>query len=607
MSEDDQCFELRGQTADVEEDFRESEWPFSGRGKLDDVPIPNGGACVEISNVLGRAAEHTRDFSFGGQAASLPAVMGLLVDGVGNVSLPICRQQAEELIACCEKSPFGHNMNTVMDERVRKSWQLGPSALTIKNPLWHSGIEELSKLVGERLGYQRIPLQCVLYKLLLYGEGGHFEKHQDTEKEDGMIATLVVQPPSLHEGGDLVVYRCGKEKYRQDFGKADGTAPFLPHYAVHYADAEHAVERVTSGYRVVLVYSICLPTNMRHLERDLNKPMDGDLAVAISKMDTGNDFFSLLLSHEYTSKSIENFGSAAFKGVDRARFHALQQANIQAPSDKKLHFFIAKLRHKVEYLGNGGERIGDWKEWCRTESVTWYSTSGDFIGESDNVPIKLNFLNPCAETLSQLWKPHGSSDIQGYMGNEGPNKDTTYGRYAIVAWPIARHLQHTLELLSLDVAAVTLEAEKPVGQEEFRRFVDAAKVKLAAMDVEHQAEQKRRYSWKDTSRQYAFVSTRVCNALCRMLIEIGNPALVYPFFTNFIVRLKDKSNVMKYVTRIIEAFEWRDLGQALLQFVSGKNENYVMEAAMQVVELWTLIFCHCDEDTLKMLTRNFMK
>ncbi|KAG6612798.1 uncharacterized protein IUM83_03445 [Phytophthora cinnamomi] len=94
--------------------------------------------------------------------------------------------------------------------------------------------------------YKGVPTQCLLYKLLVYGEGGHFVKHQDTEKEDGMVAALVVQMPNVHEGGDLVVYRRGEEKYRHDFGKSDGTAPYLPHYAVHYADAEHSLEQVTS-------------------------------------------------------------------------------------------------------------------------------------------------------------------------------------------------------------------------------------------------------------------------------------------------------------------------------------------------------------------------
>ncbi|KAG3049888.1 hypothetical protein PI124_g24153 [Phytophthora idaei] len=163
-------------------------------------------------------------------------------------------------------------MDTKRDDNVRKSWQLEPNLIEFKNPLWKNGIEGLSKVIADRLGYKDIPLKCVPYKLLVYGEGGHFVKHQDTEKEEGMIATLVVQPPSTHEGGDLVVYRDGEVKYRHDFGKLDGTAAYLPHYAVHYADAEHALEKVTKGYRLALVYSICLPPTMRHLERQFDAP-----------------------------------------------------------------------------------------------------------------------------------------------------------------------------------------------------------------------------------------------------------------------------------------------------------------------------------------------
>ncbi|EEY53428.1 uncharacterized protein PITG_07081 [Phytophthora infestans T30-4] len=135
---------------------------------------------------------------------------GLFVDGLGAISTPLFAEQAENLIALCEKSPFGHNMDTKMDDNVRKSWQLQPNLVKFKNPLWQTGIKNLSKNVATRLGYREVLLKCLLYKLLVYGEGGHFVKHQDTEKEDGMIATLVVQPPSTHEGGDLVVYRDGE-------------------------------------------------------------------------------------------------------------------------------------------------------------------------------------------------------------------------------------------------------------------------------------------------------------------------------------------------------------------------------------------------------------
>ncbi|KAL4177223.1 hypothetical protein KRP22_002157 [Phytophthora ramorum] len=130
-----------------------------------------------------------------------------------------------------------------MDEKVRKSWQLNPDQVKLENPTWHSGMKSLTDTMAHRLGYEGASMRCVLYKLLVYEEGGHFLKRQDTEKEDGMVATLAVQLPSLHKGGDLVVYRGGEVQYRHGFGKADGMAAYFPHNAVRYADAEHSFDK----------------------------------------------------------------------------------------------------------------------------------------------------------------------------------------------------------------------------------------------------------------------------------------------------------------------------------------------------------------------------
>ncbi|KAE8904026.1 hypothetical protein PF005_g7449 [Phytophthora fragariae] len=435
MSDSDDREILYDQDPDLEEDFGTKAWPFAGKGDLDDVPAPTGAACIKMSNVLGGASEHSGDFSFGGQADQLPPIPGLFVDGVGPVPVPLWEERALKLIDKCDKSPFGHKMDTKLDESVRKSWQLAPDQVHFKNLTWQAGIDKMAVSIANRLGYKGIPLQCVLYKLLVYGEGGHFLKHQDTEKEDGMIATLVVQPPSLHEGGDLVVYRDGQVKHRHDFGTTEGTATYLPHNTVHYADAEHAVEKVTKGYRLALVYSVCLPPTMRHLERNPNKPMSAALADVIETMQAGDDCFALLLSHEYTENSIEGFGAGALKGVDRARFLSLEEANASVSAEKKLQLHLVELHHRVVFYGSRGD-IGDWDEESREEETKWYSIDGKSLGPGDNVEVKFNFLNPGQETFSQLWrKPFGSSEIHGYMGNEGPTKRTAYSRYAIIAWP----------------------------------------------------------------------------------------------------------------------------------------------------------------------------
>lgn len=153
---------------------------------------------------------------------------------------------------------------------------------------------------------------------------------------------------------------------------SEGTAPFNCHYAVHYADAEHALEKVTKGYRLALVYSICLPASMRHLKRESGRMLSDELADTISYMGPEDESFALLLSHQYTMKSIGDLGSGALKGVDSARVRVLEEANAAVAEDKKLRFFIAELTVKFETrLEEDG--------WCLrfyTEGLHWYTSSG---------------------------------------------------------------------------------------------------------------------------------------------------------------------------------------------------------------------------------------
>ena len=66
----------------------------------------------------------------------------------------------------------------------------------------------------------------VPYKFLLYKPGGHFKMHRDTEKEDRMFATMVVQLPFIHEGGDLQVRQTVAKQIGNQAGTV-GTAPIV--------------------------------------------------------------------------------------------------------------------------------------------------------------------------------------------------------------------------------------------------------------------------------------------------------------------------------------------------------------------------------------------
>ncbi|KAF1786171.1 hypothetical protein GQ600_4346 [Phytophthora cactorum] len=159
---------------------------------------------------------------------------------------------------------------------------------------WQSGIDTLTKTTWAT---------TILH--FISGEQGNFVKFVGTHKKDGAIATMVIQLPSSHEGGDLVIYRSDEVKNRHDIGKTDATAAFLPHYAIHYPDAEH------SGTSDEGIPPRCL-------------------------------------------------GIGALKGIDSVRFHALEEANSLVPAAQKPYFYIAGLAHQFE--GFRGWRCGHYKD-----------------------------------------------------------------------------------------------------------------------------------------------------------------------------------------------------------------------------------------------------
>ena len=76
----------------------------------------------------------------------------------------------------------------------------------------HKAVAEVAEQLGLADRGTAVSVDARLYKLLLYEQGGHFSAHQDTEKERGMIGTLVVQLPCAqgHTGGSLTVRHRGK-------------------------------------------------------------------------------------------------------------------------------------------------------------------------------------------------------------------------------------------------------------------------------------------------------------------------------------------------------------------------------------------------------------
>ena len=168
-------------------------------------------------------------------------------------------------------------------------------------------------------------------------------KHRDTEKEKNMFATLIIQLPSIYTGGEVVVYHDDKCKKKYDLGQKSGKSERATYYAAHFADLNHEVLEVRSGFRLVLVYSLCWSEadSSGFVASGENLLSVKKMAYALQHLDDSKRYLSMLLDHKYTPNSVETNGVKALKGVDNERFKLLKYANSRLPDEHQYDFYIA--------------------------------------------------------------------------------------------------------------------------------------------------------------------------------------------------------------------------------------------------------------------------
>lgn len=134
---------------------------------------------------------------------------GLKVDGIGTVGLPLSDRDMTALKNACHQAPFGKGSETIVDETVRKTWEINACNVQTSNQSWDNWIQNtIVQNVTEQIGVEaevRRHTRAEFYKLLLYEQGAHFKPHQDSEKALGMYGTLVVCLPTRHEGGEVLL------------------------------------------------------------------------------------------------------------------------------------------------------------------------------------------------------------------------------------------------------------------------------------------------------------------------------------------------------------------------------------------------------------------
>ncbi len=351
------------------------------------------------------------------------------VDGVGTLPAQITRPKAVKLRELGEPAAYGLGEETLVDAAVRHTWRIPNDLVTVD---WGDALDGVLESARSVLGLPvGTRLSAEFHSMLVYEVGQFFVPHQDSEKADDMVATLVVMLGSAHSGGELVVHdAAGVTAYPGTREHASAV--------VLYADQLHEVRPVKTGHRITLTYNVLA-------QRPEADGVGGDLVGQAAEL-IGRHFRQLprprwpgdevetprrlafLLDHQYTEHSLT---WSRLKGVDIDRAATLRIAADAA--DCEILLGLTEI-HEVRDAGNrydsdddpdGGLQVSE------IEVTHWRTLGAEAL---EPVGLGLSEDDVCATTPTTRLKPY-ASEYEGFMGNYGNTMDRWYRRAVVLIWP----------------------------------------------------------------------------------------------------------------------------------------------------------------------------
>ena len=370
----------------------------------------------------------------------------LEVDGVGVLSFPVPEAQVGALIAAAERAPYGKGPDTLVDTSVRDCRQIAAARIHVSGGAWGDTFKRILDQAATGLGCPAERLDARLYKLLVYEPGGFFAAHRDTEKADGMIATLAISLPVAGAGGELVV----RHRDREVCIDMHAEEPSELAFAAFYADCIHEVRAVREGHRLSLLFSLCLraaDTDTPRHAPDFASHVDR-IAARIEEWrgrDDASDKLVWVLDHDYSEAGLS---FSTLKNRDAALARVLAPAAVRADCELYAAIVHATVHGDATYHGDYVDGWGEWGDEDADdmeidevyESRIWLDGwAGRDGGEPpfEEVPVLPGELLPQgalddAEPDEQ--RLHEAS------GNEGVSLERAYRHAALVVWPRSRTL-----------------------------------------------------------------------------------------------------------------------------------------------------------------------
>lgn len=196
----------------------------------------------------------------------------------------------------------------------------------ILNPKWNAYLTDVLVPRIQKEMAITTTFKASLYKLLLYKSGSFFKPHRDTEKEERMFGTLVIQLPSRFNGGQLVVEHDKKTKTIDFSSNVEAGNEFGTFFSSFYCDCKHEILPVSGGTRMCLVYNLVMDvvdgTSSIVPTAPVLRDIDVQLANICDEWKKANAPTKIVygLSHKYTERSIS---LESLKSTDKVVAEAL--------------------------------------------------------------------------------------------------------------------------------------------------------------------------------------------------------------------------------------------------------------------------------------------
>jgi hypothetical protein len=393
---------------------------------------------TEVLTILSQLKGSGKFASIGTENFIIP---GLTIEGVGDISFPLNENQAKKIIQVANKAPFGMGSSTIIDENIRKTWEIDSNKFNITNPAWEELLDKITEKIKADLGLEKYQIEANRYKLLLYEEGDFFLPHKDTEKEKDMFGSLIIGLPSKHKGGELII-EFGNEKEIANFEN-----DFCVNYAAFYADCDHEIKPLISGYRICLAYNLIQKKKTQKINPPSLYLSAEKLAKILVEHEQKKELkpYIILLSHQYTP---ENFSKENLKLDDRSKVETLILAAEKAGFYSKMCLVTSYLEGTPEfehYDYRYRSRNDDDDEDERDEDDDDDAEMGEVHEETlsiehwveDKFP-KFNNIEFEEEDLITSFQLNEDEPIikesTGYMGNYGPDLMHWYHYGAVMIW-----------------------------------------------------------------------------------------------------------------------------------------------------------------------------